>query len=316
MDELRSKGIGGTDIAAIYGLHPTRDAWTVYAEKTGLLERVVDATNARMRWGKLLERAIVVGYSEITTHETEWVDRTMQNPERPWQVWTPDALGVGAASNRGVDAKNVSWDQIGKWGERGTDDTPQHIVAQCQWYLSASGRRAWDVPALFGGNDLRIYTVLPDPEIEAALLEEGDRFWRDNVLPRVAPPMGNSPAVAEYLKQRFPRNVAAIRQATDEEMALVSEYLPARTDHALLGDRLAALENRIKAAIGDADGFTFQGGKITWTKDRDTTGTDWEAVARELAERAGATAEELDEMRLAHQVVTRRGPRKLRVSVK
>ncbi len=307
MDYLRSRGIGGTDIAAICGLHPTRDAWTVYAEKTGLLEKVVDATNNRIRWGKLLERAIVAGYSEITTHETEWVDRTMRNERRPIQVWTPDALGINGAANRGVDAKNVAWDQAKLWGEPGTDDVPQHIVAQCQWYLSASGRQAWDVAALFGGNDLRIYTVLPDREIEAALLEEAERFWMEHVLKGVAPPMGNSPAVAEYLKQRFPRNVVALRQATPEEAALIYEYLPVRDELNQLEDECAAMENRIKASIGDADGVQFGGGKITWKASKDGTLVDWEAVARA----AGATPE-----LVAQYTTTKPGSRRFLVSTK
>ena len=190
--ELRAQGIGGSDVAAIVGLDPRRDAFAVYADKLGLVER--SEPNARMKWGKRLERVIVDAYSEETGRSTIWIDETRRNPAREWQVYTPDAMCT--AMLRGIDAKNVSFDQAAKWGEIGSDLVPDSIALQCQWYCSSADIPVWDVAALFGGNDLRIYTVNRDPEIEAALLEEAENFWKNHGLARVPPPIGSSATAA------------------------------------------------------------------------------------------------------------------------
>lgn len=302
--ELRSRGLGGTDIAAIVGLHPQRQAWDVFAEKTGLLERVADTTNNRMRWGKKLERLIAEAWTEVTRKDHRWCDETRIG-KHPFQVYTPDAFSQ--ADLRGIECKTAGLDQAKNWGEPGTDDVPQQYLVQCQWYMSAADFPRWDVAVLIAGNDFRIYTIERDGGIEAALLEEGERFWRQHIEPRVAPPMGNSPAVAEYLKSRFPRNLSAIRQATPEELALISEYLPVRADLKALEARAEAMENQIKASIGDSEGLSIEGGKITWKAARDSQKVDWEAAAKA----AGATPE-----LIAQFSTTKPGSRRFLVSVK
>src|SRR5262249_36732423 len=163
--------IGGSEIAAILGMDPRRDAYSVYVEKLGLIRR--PAPGARMRWGKRIEQCIAQAYAEETNQQVEWIDETRVNRDREWQVCTPDAMVVdpnaaawGRRYIRGVDAKNVAWDQAHLWGEPGTDSVPDPIFLQCQWYCSAEDLPWWDVAALFGGNDLRIYPIKRDPEIE------------------------------------------------------------------------------------------------------------------------------------------------------
>ncbi|MCE5309658.1 MAG: YqaJ viral recombinase family protein [Acidobacteriales bacterium] len=284
--QIRAKGLGGSDIAAIVGLSPYKTPWDVFAEKTGLLDQVVEETNERLKWGKLLEQAIAAGYSERTGREIEWLDRTFQHPDRPWQVGTPD-FECRREDEPGGDAKNVAWDQAHLWGEEGTDQVPQHYMIQGHWYMSLKGRRQWDFCPLFGGNDLRIYPVLYDADIEAALLEAGEKFWRDHILANVPPEIGASDTAGRYLKQRFPKNSGNLRIANAEEVALLASYRLARESFDTAKEIKDGLENRIKQAIGDDDGLTGAFGKFSWKKTKDGKETDWIAVAKE----AGATAE-------------------------
>ena len=132
--ELRSSGIGGSEIGALCGLDSMRDAFSVYCDKLNLLERA--KPNARMRWGKLLERAISEGYAEETGFRVQWSDLSRANAQRPWQIFTIDAFvaekadGVAYAYDGFVDCKNVDFGRAHLWGERGTDDVPSHIFLQ------------------------------------------------------------------------------------------------------------------------------------------------------------------------------------------
>ena len=287
---IRSRGIGGSEIAAILGLDPRRDAFSVYAEKVGLVPHNYEP-NDRMEAGKFLEQGIAAWYAKRTGQEIEWCDTTRCHPDREWQVWSPDALVLGnengiAGIRRhigGVDAKNVSYDQSARWGEPGTDSVPDYIHLQCQWYASGEDLPWWDVAACFGGNDLRIYRVNRDAQIEAAILEEAERFWRGNVLARVPPPPGPSPATVDALRQMFPRNVQALRCATAEEAQLLTDLKTANEEWEVVNRRCTEIENRLKLSIGEAEGLIAGKYKLTWRREKDSTGPDWEKLARELA---------------------------------
>lgn len=269
--ELRLTGIGASEIAAVVGLDHRRSAFDVYAEKVGLVKRA--EPTARMRWGKKLERVIAECYAEETRQTIIWYDMTISGMH-PFQVFSPDAFVIpqpGSLINiGGVDAKNVSFDQWEKWGEPGTDSVPDTIALQCQWSCSAADLPWWDVAALMGGNDLRIYRVHRDADIEATLLEEGEKFWSGNVLARVAPEMTGTDAAREYLRQRYPRNIEVMRSATVQEQFLIGQYEQARKELTALESRKDALQVQLCDLIGEADGINFpvdepgKTGRIMW----------------------------------------------------
>jgi predicted phage-related endonuclease len=322
--EIRSRGVGGSEVAAILGMDPRRDAFSVYADKLGLVRRA--PASGRMEAGKFLEQGIARWYAHRTHQEVVWCDETMCHSEREWQVYTPDAfVGIDGPYEPwagGLDSKNVAFDQADKWGEPGTDAVPDSIHIQCQWYCSAAELPWWDVAACFGGNDLRIYRINRDSQIEAAILEECDLFWRRHVLTRVPPPAGPSPATVEALKQMFPRNVSNIRFATAEEANLMAELKAANEAWEPVNQRCVAAENRVKLAIGEAEGLmNVDGSQVTWRREKDSHGPDWQAIARELGMRLALLdgngvvppewRQSVDQLAAQMTHVTRQGARKL-----
>lgn len=299
---IRSTGIGGTDISAIMGLSPYKTAFDVWALKRGLISE--PPPSKRMHFGKLLEQVIASEYCremaqrtgqiwrDSSSHVEPWIadwvvswdDNTRVNLCRPWQLYTPDAwaipVGGPYTNRRGLDCKNVSLDQAHHWGEEGTDDIPVWILCQFHWYMSASGVGQWDAAMLLGGNNFRIYSVHRDEEIEAVLLETGERWWKRHIVDGIEPEIGASAGAKEYLRKRFPRSLGNIRAATATEENLLMEYAAVRTEFDYIEEQKLKLENEIKGAIGEADGITWPGGKVTWRKTKDRYETDWEAAAK------------------------------------
>ncbi len=286
----RKSGLGGTDISAIMGLNPYKGPWDVYALKRGLVEDVA-GDNERAKWGKRLERLIAEAYGEITNQTVSWCDITKRRPERPWQIWTADAHVIDARVAgspepdvlpyvRGVDCKTAGLDQARHFGETGTDEVPDHYSIQAHWYMSAEDLPFWDIALLIAGNDFRIFTIERDKEIEATLLQEGERFWRECIEAENPPDIGASELAKEYLRKRFPRNVANIRQCTEEEATLVAAYAEVRSEFDEKKTLKEAMENQIKEAIGETDGILVPGGKVTWKLSKDSVHTDWELIAR------------------------------------
>ena len=52
--ELRKRNIGGSDIAALFGASPWMTEFTLYAEKSGITEHVIEENN-KMALGRYLE---------------------------------------------------------------------------------------------------------------------------------------------------------------------------------------------------------------------------------------------------------------------
>lgn len=305
----RRHALGGTDVAAILGLSPFRSPYDVWLDKSGLNDDRDRSGNERTQWGKRLERVIAEAYTETTGRPHEWLDRTFGHPKFEHGCWTPDALLT--QDNGGLDAKTCGPDQGRNWGDPQIepDSVPDYIATQAHWYMSASEREFWDIALLVGGSDLRIYRIPRDREIEGVILDEARQWWAKHITEGVPPEMTCTPATEAYLKRRFPRGSGTLRVPNGNEAAIIEQFLEAREWKHDAETAYGDAEVRLKAAIGDDDGFSFSGGRITFKRTKDTVGVDWEALAKWAAGD--------DYARLAKQFygVTRQGSRRLDVRV-
>jgi predicted phage-related endonuclease len=274
----RKLGIGGSEVAALFGADEFKDAFTVWAEKKGNLVR--NYQDDRMMVGKELEQGILNIYTRVTKRELDYCDITTQHPDRPFMVYTPDALC--RYEKRGVDAKMVSFPQSLHWGPSGCtcDQIPPRVVMQCYWYMAALDFPLWDVVALVDGVP-RIYTIERDLEAEPPMLEYAEWWWTKYIKGDERPPLGTSEDTLRWLQQAYPaeRKRPDMREATNEEAELLDEYVDLRIEErTMLADKLR-LEIAIKAAIAEREGLTWGTNKITWRKAKDGTQTDWKSMA-------------------------------------
>jgi predicted phage-related endonuclease len=275
--KMRQLAIGGSDIGAILGLDDNRDGFSVWAAKRGGLPRLTDDEKPLpMLIGSFLEEGIIRLYTHFTKREAVFDNKTRLHPTRPYMVYTPDALC--RHERRGIDAKAVRMDQRYKWGES-LDEIPWHIVAQVWWYMAAMEYDRWDVFALIGGQEPRLYTVERDPEIERVMLEKAEEFYRRYLIGNEQPPIGSSDEASRWLKQQFPAHRAPLRDADEKECALLDAYSVVRTEEEEAAEERKRLEVLVKAAIEDAEGIRWPRGRVTYRKAKDGIETDWEALA-------------------------------------
>jgi predicted phage-related endonuclease len=276
-EAIRRRGIGGSEIAAILGVDDNHDAFGVWAKKKGGLSRT--PATPRMRLGKAFERGIIGYYAELTGREVEFVDETFQDPARPFMVYTPDALCVH--ERRGVDAKFVSVDQRFKWGPT-ADDIPAYIQAQAWWYMAALDYDVWDVAAVVSDGEPRIYTIERDLKLEAEILRRAEEFWTRYIEGDERPPVGYSEDSRRWIHEQFPRHTERIREATEDEVAVLDAYSQIRFDEKVLGRQREQLENDLTKAIANAEGLTWARGKVTWKTPKESMVTNWKALADRL----------------------------------
>lgn len=272
---IRQTGIGGSDIAAIAGLHPYLTAHDVYLEKLGL--RTVDENEA-MFLGRFFESRICDLYAEredVTLIRPPTDDGILRSPDRPWMIGSPDRLV--AHQRIGMDAKMAGVFQARRWGDEQSDRIPEEYHAQAQWYLSLTGFERWDVAVLLG-QTFRIYRLAPHADLIDALISIGEHFWRDHVEKRVPPEIDYTDNARRMLQTLYPREQEPLRPATDEEVRLARSLREVQEELGVLDQQRHQLLNRLRECIGFADGIAGPGFRITWRRHKDHQVIDWEGA--------------------------------------
>jgi predicted phage-related endonuclease len=282
--EMRLLGCGGSEIGAILGIDHNRDQFSVYADKVGLVPRV-DNPNPRQRRGHYFEVGIAKLYADITGQRVEWFDTTIRHPTREYQCATPDAWVLDDDGNRIglVDSKTAGLGATEDWGETGTDNVPEVVTLQGVWTASCAEMPWWDACALVRHlDDVRIYRIWRDEELERIILDAVKEFWYGHVIPRIPPEPGSSPATVDVIRRLYPKSVQPLRCATEAEYPLIARLREAKAKFRAAEIEKLAAEAAVKLAIGDADGLLAGANKITWLKNADTIRPDFRAIAREL----------------------------------
>lgn len=177
----RRDTIGASDAPVIVGVaprswgDPTELLMRLYAEKTGLItHEQIDAMDtpeqaARKRMGLLMEEALATWYADTTKRKLRVVNSRPRHPEHAWMACSLDRMTVGVKPKRIVQLKIRRSD--GDWGDPGTGEVPDDVIAQEQHEMAVTGAQVADVAVLIGGNDPRIYTIERDEGYIADLIE-------------------------------------------------------------------------------------------------------------------------------------------------
>ena len=278
--EQRSHGIGASEIAAIVGVHPYRNALDVWLEKKGQAEPFEG--NEFTHWGNILEPLILAEYGERLGVSIESGTGTMVHPANPWMLATPDglALDADAVPTWGVECKNRNYFNSEAWGVPGTDDVPLEVAAQCQWSMGVTGLARWDAVVLLGGNRLGIYQLDRDDETIEILTEKGREFWFNHIQANVMPQLDGSASATAYLNRKYGIHGPDLRQPTPEILEFADQLKDVRRQVKGLDVDRKNFENQIKDFIGTYAGVQLSEKEVvTWKRPKPTIKTDWKMVA-------------------------------------
>lgn len=240
--EIRSQGIGGSDVAPICGVSKWTSAYSLWAKKCGLVsdER---SENEAMEWGKILEPIIAERFKakhpELTVHTKvgSWA-----SVERPWQIVNPDGLYQKSDGEWGIlEIKTARYEDDWALG------VPTYYRTQVQWYLQAFGLKEAIVAVLFGGNKSEEYYVYADEFEQSINLAQVERFmecWKN----QTPPDWDGSASTFETVRNMHPdiRDVEVdLGEAGYELMVAAAEY-----DYA--NEKFTAAKSKVMSIMGDA----------------------------------------------------------------
>lgn len=173
---LRSRHVGASEVAALFGVHPQITRWELWQRKAGYLDEPALDDNQRVFWGQTLEPAIAQGAAA----RQGWTTRKVHT------YWTCDETpGMGASldyeiikDDRGagvLEIKTVDGLQYRDWDD---GEPPLAYMLQLQQQLAVTGRAWGAVAVLVGGNDLKVFEYERHEATIRRLRTEITAFWR------------------------------------------------------------------------------------------------------------------------------------------
>ena len=222
----RREGVGASEVAAILGFDPSRDALSVYAEKIGVLE--VEETPL-MRWGKRVEDAIAEGYAEET-------GRLVTNPGAFEIARHPDLPILGATLDRetegcerspapakgkgALEIKAVNAFAASEWKE----EPPLHNQIQLQIQIGCKGLAWGSLSALIGGLKIAWQDIARNQAFLDFALPEIESFWL--CVKRREPPVVKEAKAATWdaIKALYPSDNGLGVVLPEDALGIVTEW--------------------------------------------------------------------------------------------
>lgn len=272
----RATRIGGSDMAALFGVSPYGSPYSVWCDKNPTIEKEAKDSNTAMRWGTWVERGIAQGYATsfgLTLHDLgRWT--TVQHPTIPWMYVTLDFLAQDPERGLGViEVKNVDISKSGDWkeGTIGEDGSaPLNYQIQGQQQLAVTGLDWCDLFALIGGNrGIRVRMKRNDDFI-ATLIDRGNEMVR-RIVENDPPDVDGSEATKAAQRLRWPEHFdGQARVLPDAATAMLEERSLLDGVIKEAGKKKAEIEAKLVEHIGGSQyGLVPQFGRISSVSPRE-----------------------------------------------
>lgn len=201
--ELRRKGIGGSDAAAIVGLNPYKSALSVYYDKLGVLPEQEE--NEQMRQGRDFEDTVAKRFEEATGKKVRRENAIIYHNDYDYIFANVDRIVV--KERAGLECKTTSvWNR----SDFKNGNYPETYYAQCLHYMMVTGLKKWYLAVLVLSQGFYWFEIDgQDPLVKAdmdALLEQEISFWNEHVLkgnpPEADGSESSNEALIEVTKER------------------------------------------------------------------------------------------------------------------
>lgn len=281
----RSTGIGASE------------AWRIVLGEGALAvyERLVEngpplTPTLAMREGTYLEPLIAELYAERTGTTLRGPMPTERHHALPFLLATLDR--VRERDGLPVEIKRPKWRSREQWGDEGSDRVPMKYRVQCVVQMSVCERDAEDLVAYIEGeDDIRVYPIARDPELEGMVLDRIASWWSQHVEQRIPPRPDGTDETAGVLHRRFPRDRLPLLDPDEESETLAYELAKLRSSGRENEKREKEIENLLKEKCGAAAGIK---GLFTWKIEGDGEGrVAWKALCEEMS----PTAEQIAKFR-------------------
>jgi putative phage-type endonuclease len=263
----RREGVGASEVAAILGFDPTRDALSVYAEKIGVLE---SEENFLSKWGKRVEDAIAEGYAEetgrVVLNPGEF--EIAKHPDLPIlgatldrETYGTDRTPAPAAGKGSLEIKAVNAFAAAEWKE----EPPLKHQIQLQIQIACKGMTWGSLCALIGGLKISWQDIARNQPFLDHALREVEIFWR--CVQRREPPIVKEAKDATWdaIKALYPSDNGLGIVLPVEAIDIVKEWREYAAVRLEAGKREDNAKVQLQQLMGEATaGLLVDGSSLTF----------------------------------------------------
>jgi putative phage-type endonuclease len=192
--EIRSHGIGGSEIGTIMGLNPWESAYALWAKRAGKIPNSFTGNTATYI-GNLLEEPILKMFAENHPELEVFRAGTYQSKAVTFMQANPDALARHRETGEWfvVEVKTARY----LW-----DSVPEHYVSQVQHYMYVMGIKRAYLTALTGMEPFEAM-IEADEFQQSIQVDMAIRFW-NNLAGDIAPDWDGSESTYQAVRQMHP----------------------------------------------------------------------------------------------------------------
>ncbi len=253
----RRSGIGASESAAIFGVHPYKSPYALWADKTGHSKRS-DFTSEAAEWGNELEPVVASKYARVTGREL--VDhgrfKIFRSATHPYMTATLDREIKpvdGTTTNFGVlEVKTAAASKETEWSE---GEQPISYQVQIQHQMFVTGAQWGSFAVLIGGQKFRWYDIKRNDEFISLLVAKCEAFW-GLVERKGAPSVDGHRATLDALKGMFPSENGEAVAMPPESLDWAEDMAAADALLKVAYDKKNSAAAKLQQAIGNASHTT------------------------------------------------------------
>lgn len=268
---LRSKGIGGSEITSVLGLNPYETPYSLWEKKTGRVESF--AGNKFTEMGNYLEPVVAQIFEDKTGLELYGSGNNhYTHPEYSFCIGTPDRFVKGKHGDAVLEIKTTQ-------KAPAKEDIPLNWYFQNIWYQGITGKKRGYIAWLSRGVDFDFVEVDFNEEIFTEMIEQAAKFWTENVLADVAP--------APIRKEDILKIVSKVKGNKELNEDAARHHYQIKENNRKIKELEAAndeLKEAIQLQMMESETASFMGAKLfTWSEQK-RIGIDTEKLKDELPE--------------------------------
>ena len=258
----RAHYIGASDVPMILGISPFGTSHKLWAQKKGLLPR---EEGEQLEMGHYLEPAVFARFADGHPEFQLQKVGTVPHEKYPWLRATPDRLII-AKNGKMVGEAKTKHPNASKegWGEPGTDEVPDHVIAQTQVQLMCLQLHVAWVPVLLG-YDYYEYIVEASRDVQEMILD-ATHDWYQRHLRGDEEPEVTGAHVESYLRRKYQSHSDVMIEADPATAELMQRYFDACAAEKKAEAWKQSLRPQLMTAIGNNRGLTAPCGKIVWSE--------------------------------------------------
>ena len=255
--DLRRSYVGASDVAALFGLCPHRTRLDLFLDKR---EGEVNRDTTEARRGRWLEVAAFAALADERPDLGATPSGEIVTANGLRMCATPDGFANDGAP---VQVKCPTMATADEWVNGPPLRYRLQVLAECLVLDAPHGWLACFTVDAFGA-DIAVHRVERHAAAEARIVAGVDAFWRDMEAGIVPPAEFGRDGAA--LARLFPDPTGDFLDWTgnNELTSAVVASHALRAEQSDLKKRLAALDDEIRAALGDAPGATLPGFLVEW----------------------------------------------------